>query len=446
MKFIGPQWQAQANSGGSSNDSCIKFSSTKPSNFTDGLWIKDTNSNNKSIYIVDDSAIEFIKGYTSTLLDNDMTSTYQGQYNKTFFNNNKIYICYSVNIIYIYDIQTKIKSQRSVDFTYNGSMGFYDNKIVRFGGYSTAPGSHSDQTYYYDYTNIKMYDITTSTMTNRSATCSSYSNTTPIVGLNNYMYKFGGVGYTGMNGGKSSTSKEYYYNSNNIQKYDITNDTITTLSATLPQQMYNMGKANIGNSIYLFGGIHQTGWYTNGASYNLDYTTYSYIQRFDTSTNTISTVNTLSSNYSGVNACAIGSIVVLAIHGGTKQVAIYDISTNTITYNYDLLYENYNGLTMVTDGTDNIYALHYCDSSYSSTNTNLYYLTNILYGNTNNLSTTKYNNKILLALDSAKGTPTPLFKFGDIYDYRSIYRVYDIDSSAISTQLNFSKIENDVEI
>ena len=40
-----------------------------------------------------------------------------------------------------------------------------------------------------------------------------------------------------------------------IRKFDTDTETISTLSATLPQALSNMGVAQVGSNVYLFGGL-----------------------------------------------------------------------------------------------------------------------------------------------------------------------------------------------
>ena len=63
------------------------------------------------------------------------------------------------------------------------------------------------------------------------------------------VYLFGGYGVGGSR--------------NDILKFNTETETISTLSATLPQSLFNMGVAQVGSNVYLFGGYNYGSSYLN---------------------------------------------------------------------------------------------------------------------------------------------------------------------------------------
>ena len=117
-----------------------------------------------------------------------------------------------------------------------------------------------------------------------------------------------------------------YVNSNTIYKFDTTTETITMLNTVLPTGTKEMGCCSFGNIIYLFGG-------NNGSTSGSTITT---IYKFDTTTETITMLSTtIPTSLSGMGVAIIGSNVYLfgGSSKGTWQTTIYkfDTTTETIT-------------------------------------------------------------------------------------------------------------------
>ena len=112
---------------------------------------------------------------------------------------------------------------------------------------------------------------------------------------------------------------------NTIYKFNIETETMTTLSATLPKALSSMGVAHAGSNIYIFGGSGE-----NGSPLNTIY-------KFNTDNETISTLTiTLPKALSSMGVATVGSNVYIlggSDGSGSPLNTIYkfNVDTETIT-------------------------------------------------------------------------------------------------------------------
>ena len=177
------------------------------------------------------------------------------------------------------DTLNQLSALNPIGTAYMG-FGTVGNYIYLFGGNYTYSGSSA-----YTSNSIMRFDSTSETSTTLATTLpiSATGITAVVVGTD--IYLFGGYNYDG--------SSPMYLNT--ILKFDTTDNTITTLSATLPTAVRDMGFGVVGNYIYLFGGQNAS-------------TDYSTILKFNTTTGTISTLATTLP--SGANHCAMACATV----------------------------------------------------------------------------------------------------------------------------------------
>ena len=154
-----------------------------------------------------------------------------------------------------------------------------------------------------DSNTIQVFDTTTNTIQTLSTTLPKTTSgiTTAVVG--DKIYLFGGVSL-----------------GDKVLVFDTTNNTIQTLSITLPHYMGNCGTSAVGTKIYLFGGTN----------------TKNLIQVFDTATNTIQTLSTtLPDEVMNIAAAAVGTkIYLFGGHVGSRtalnKIQVFDTANNTI--------------------------------------------------------------------------------------------------------------------
>ena len=152
---------------------------------------------------------------------------------------------------------------------------------------------------------IQVFDATNNTIQTLSTTLPMKLGRSGVAAVGTKIYLFGG----------DSTSP-----SDIIQVFDTTNDTIQTLSTTLSTTAYSIAAAAVGTKIYLFGG------YFN----ELD-----IIQVFDTTNNTIQTLSTtLPMKMYSIAAAAVGTKIYLfggdSKSGSLDIIQVFDTTNNTI--------------------------------------------------------------------------------------------------------------------
>ena len=186
-------------------------------------------------------------------------------------------------------------------------------KIYLFGGYSLMTGSLDT---------IQVFDTTNNTISTLSTKLPHTEDGIGIAAVGTKIYLFGGHYWN------SSNSSVYL---DTIQVFDTTNNTISTLSTKLPTPTTNMGAAAAGTKIYLFGGENWSG----SKHYR-----FNTIRVFDTTNNTISTLSTtLPEKTSSMGIAAVGTRIYL--FGGyyfnssnstasLNTIQVFDTTNNTI--------------------------------------------------------------------------------------------------------------------
>ena len=173
-------------------------------------------------------------------------------------------------------------------------------KIYLFGGYN---GSYLSDILAFD---TETETIGTLSAKLRTAACGIAAAT---VGTKVYLF-----------GGKIGATTSGYLTS--IQVFDTESETISTLTTVLPQMAYGIAVASMGTSIYLFGGA-----YGSSTSKRL-----STINVFDTISNTISTLATaLPEAIYGMAAAAIGQRVYLFGGNTVSSIRVFDTETETLS-------------------------------------------------------------------------------------------------------------------
>ena len=158
------------------------------------------------------------------------------------------------------------------------------------------------------HTEIQCYDPSTDTITTMNSTINTCLSASAVA-INGKAYIFGG-------------QDSNYLQQKTIQCYDPSTDTITTMEATLPEGMSNASAVAINGKAYIFGGVH--------------YSIFKKILCYDPSTDTITTMEaTLRSVMQDTSAVAINNKAY--IFGGFgdalyyNYIQCYDPSTDTIT-------------------------------------------------------------------------------------------------------------------
>ena len=162
-----------------------------------------------------------------------------------------------------------------------------------------------------DYiTTIQKFDLINNSLTTLSVVLPTKLGISSAVSMGTNIYLFGG--YTA-----SRTV------SNKIYKFDTINETITTLSTTLANSAAGIGVAVVGTNVYLFG----------GDGYSAKRNT---IQKFDTTTETISTVKTMTQSLAGIGVAAVGKDIYL--FGGVEDNYVNTIQKfNTLSLSLETL-------------------------------------------------------------------------------------------------------------
>ena len=122
-------------------------------------------------------------------------------------------------------------------------LGYLSSAIVGDTVYLFG-GSNSDGAYY----NIYKYNISTGIISTLSATLEYGADCVASIGTDIYMF-----------GGSTKTN---FNPINEIRKFSTTNETISTLSLTLPNPTKSIGSSSVGTDIFLFGGQIPYGYTT----------------------------------------------------------------------------------------------------------------------------------------------------------------------------------------
>ena len=158
---------------------------------------------------------------------------------------------------------------------------------------------------------IYKYSTTTGIVSTMTATLPRELNSTSAAVVGTDIYIFGGWASSG-------SSTQYY---NTIYKYASNNDTITTMTATLPRELSNTSAAAIGTDIYIFGGYN--GSYLNS------------IYKYSTTTGIVSTMTaTLPQKLRGTSAAVVGTDIYIfggGISSSTRADTIYKYASNNDT-------------------------------------------------------------------------------------------------------------------
>ena len=237
---------------------------------------------------------------------------------------NKVYLFGAVNgsnrrpTIYCFD--TESETLTTLSATMPDSYGrtascLFGNRVYFVGGNTNGP---KDTIFY--------FDVETETITTLSTTLPIRAMSTAYVTIGSKMYLFGGYGYVDGN----------YVLLDTIFCFDAENETVTTLPSVLPKAMNYIYAAAIGTKIYLFGGTNRVG---NGLSSND--TTYDTILCFDTVDETITTLSiTLPERRGGFGSATVANKVYLfggigVRNGGTTT--IFRFSEESLALSKDTL-------------------------------------------------------------------------------------------------------------
>ena len=146
--------------------------------------------------------------------------------------------------IVVFDISTNTiqKTINTNNAIYNTCIAAVGTKIYMFGGSQYADGSGTNSN------TIRVFDTTNDTIQTLSTTLPEKKAASNAVTVGTKIYIFGG---------STENSRGSIISVNTIQVFDTTNNTIQTLSTTLPVAAYFIAAAAVGTKIYLFGG--QTG-------------------------------------------------------------------------------------------------------------------------------------------------------------------------------------------
>ena len=175
---------------------------------------------------------------------------------------------------------------------------------------------------------IQVFDTTNNTISTLSTTLPTAAEDIGVASVGDKVYLFGG---------RSGSSK--YLNTINI--FDTANNTITTLPITLPTAAVSIGVASVGNKIYLFGGYSGSSKYLNT------------INVFDTVNNTISTLSiTLPTAAQNIGVASVGYKVYL--FGGRSGGVAY---LNTINEFIAQLSLTANSILITEGQQENIFNL-----------------------------------------------------------------------------------------
>ncbi len=172
------------------------------------------------------------------------------------------------------------------------------SKIYLFGGYNNSGR----------YNAIRVLDTETETLTTLTTVLPTAREGIACARVGTKIYLFGG---------KTKHSTTGFLSE--ICVFDTETETITTLSATLPNKCSEISCARVGTKIYLFGGKNYSSAYDD-------------ICVFDTETETITTLSvTLSNNYYGTGCASFGTKVYLLGGHSSNAIMVFDTETEAIT-------------------------------------------------------------------------------------------------------------------
>ena len=342
----------------------IAYGETPPED-TSKLWVR-ANKPEK---------VEFItSGDVGATVDNTLTlpitfSMGVGNLNTMYLFGNAIGV-YELNVLSKNLI--KISDKNITDGNNSCGRCYCNGKIYIFGGTKSYSSSSSSK-------NIRCYDITTDELTTKKAVLPIAMWGVACCVVGDYIYTFGGndinyknyickydtindtleiVGYLDSSKAEITTcligSKIYLFggfpNFDTIQCFETTDNTLSTMNATLTNGGCYIGVTNIGTDIYLVGGEQ----YTSGASVTMK---RGYIEKYDTLTDTISIVlNT--SEVSGQVYTTVTYDNQIYFHIGdnikcfTPEALTLNHGNIAIKQNQELYFDIYNGIKI---GVENVY-------------------------------------------------------------------------------------------
>lgn len=195
--------------------------------------------------------------------------------------------------------------------------------IYIFGGTDTTNSSDSEK-----LNKIQIFNTSTKTARTASATLPAAVTGATAAAVGTNIYVFGGAW------------------SNKVCVFDTVNETLTTLSVTIPN--YNgaivgayMTAVAVGTKVYLFGGENRWNQYVPN------------VRIFDTATNSFTESTATTENHDeDIGAVAIGNDIWLFGGGDNNTISIFDTTSQTLTKISQTLSVNMNSFGCVAVGTD----------------------------------------------------------------------------------------------
>lgn len=169
---------------------------------------------------------------------------------------------------------------------------------------------------------IQMYDIDNESVITLEATLNEPVGDVAAVAVGKKIYLFGG-GIYGVQNGSYKT-----YAVNTIQVFDTENGTIKVLDTVLPTALYSIAAAAVENDIYLFGGFSTPTSYSNN------------VYKFDAETEKIRTVN----NITVPNRLGFSKPVVTSIDRKIYLTYIGIVDPNVYLFDTDNTYEGFQNI------------------------------------------------------------------------------------------------------
>lgn len=285
----------------------IEFSLTAPEDTTK-LWVK-TSESKSTIQIQPENPKVFETSNLANIpasLDTFAGTVLIGNYIYVLggTNHNKQSYSYK-NTIYKYDISTNTYTTLEVVLPMPLSEAMsvaVDDIIYIFGGYNNSGSLNT----------ILKFDTTNDTITTLTTTMPYVTHAAGYGKVGNYIYILGG--YTPDYSSTTGSGR------NTILKFDIINETISTIATTLPrqQEMVYVGSATVGTNIYIIGG-----WFSHS------------ICKFDTLTETVTELISFRSvvNYLMYATCVSTNNAIYCVGGSsnllnTYYIYVYDFINN----------------------------------------------------------------------------------------------------------------------